>query len=257
MESGDLEQNKIRGADEEAWMREKFEEILELRRAWRRSHITGVPIASPADARNVVLDDARLLVDVLLDPLFRGHWIEIQTETRSKPEAEQPSHARHLIRRFIAEMISRSGVVPSSFRPNLSHSLRALNYGEVWNLLHPAPRTGWHRPYTTMIMRCYAVLHVHYLWGSGEKKDVARMLVAEKFGVDRSTIRKWEQTEEFNEFQFGKDTVKHALRLGRSVKSGHSIEMLFHRDPEAHEVAFLANSDRLDNDAQRYRDSKS
>ena len=56
MESGDLEQNKIRGADEEAWMREKFEEILELRRAWRRSHITGflrVPVVKAGPITHV------------------------------------------------------------------------------------------------------------------------------------------------------------------------------------------------------------
>jgi hypothetical protein len=234
----------------------QFEKLLKMRLQWFYFQPEHRDDLTLKQARNVVFDEIKELNDRFLKPLIQEALVESSDELRAEDKEGDLEVARAKARNLVASVITRSGVVPNAYRREVFHGLRALNYGEVQTFMQPKSTGQWHRPYTTRICRCFAVLHVNFLHGIGEKKAAAREQIAAKFSVSESALRKWEQIESFELFDDGKDAIEHAKNLGKHMKSGLSITDIRQCDPNAYDLLYIAEPAELEEHAKLYNWSR-
>jgi hypothetical protein len=234
-------------------LEDRFSEILDLRRRYLISPDAGINGVSKPDMRQIVFRETQDLLDLLLADLFRDEALSFFRGENGAGDVPPDRRTPIGHRTFLSGIMANSGVVPKAFRTNLYWAIRALNFGETQELLAPTPRSGPQRQYTYKILRCYAVVHVHYLWGLGEKKEIARRIVGDAYGHPPGTVRKWEQTEDFSEFQFGKETYLRATRLGKLRKQQLSDDEVLYADTEAHDMIDFCGTDQLERDGKKYR----
>ena len=92
--------------------------------------------------------------------------------------------------------------------------LRALEFGEVRGPLKPRRQGKRDTPLTFWEHRLGACEHVNFLYGKGCKKSVARERVANAYGTDKNTIRKWEQRVRTT-MDWAESRLQQAIRAGR------------------------------------------
>jgi hypothetical protein len=234
-------------------LEDRFSDVLDQRRHYLNAPSAGMNGVSKAHLRRLVFRETRDLLGLLLEDLFRDEvlsYFQGENGTEGFPQ-DRGTPKGH--RTVISNIMASSGVVPKDFRTDLYWGLRALNFGEIQELLTHEPRSGPQNQFTLLILRCYAVIHVHYLWGLGEKKEIARTIVGDAYGRPPGTIRKWEQTEDFSEFEFGKETYLRAKQLGKLRRQQWGDNQIRLAYPAAYDMIDLCSTDRMELNGKNYR----
>jgi hypothetical protein len=232
---------------------DRFSEVLAQRRHYMAAPAAGMNGVSKAHLRRLVFREIQDLLDLLLEELFRDEALSFFQGENGVEDVSPDRRTPIGHRTFLSEIIANSGVVPEDFRTYLCRATRALNFGETQELFKAKPRSGPQKQYTNKILRCHAVIHVHYLWGLGEKKGNARRIVGDAYGHPPETIRKWEQTEDFSEFDLGKVACLCANRLGKRRKQQLDDNEAFYADPAAYDMIPYCGTDVLERDGKNYR----
>jgi hypothetical protein len=122
-------------------------------------------------------------------------WTELPV-----PAQEQTAHARpstHSVRKRqkIADTLDAGCIVPPDLVPDLYMALRALDQGEIQDLLAHVPAKQWGNAQEMARTRLAVLRHVHFLVGKGATAIRAREIVSEAIHKSPSAIRSWETTE--------------------------------------------------------------
>mgnify|MGYP001571519020 CR=1 FL=1 len=104
-------------------------------------------------------------------------------------------------RSYISELLTSHSAGSFAWRNELTHSLRALNYGTVLELARPNALKGQGLLYESRIWKLQALLHVQFMIGKGIKKSVAMQEVATAVGRSFETIRDWETKTDFDTWE--------------------------------------------------------
>jgi hypothetical protein len=75
----------------------------------------------------------------------------------------------------------------------LAEGLRALELGEVTQILKKASIEGEKRNYSERLLQLQAIEYIEYQAATGQTKERAREIVRTHFGVDQDAVRKWER----------------------------------------------------------------
>jgi hypothetical protein len=107
------------------------------------------------------------------------------------------------LRRLIAELLMSRCADNSSWRWEIQLALRALNHGEVQDLVKPSGGKRGAMPFQLMRWKVKALEQVMFRVGRGMKKYRALQEVGEAIGQSTETLRDWEKElrrDEDNEF---------------------------------------------------------
>lgn len=111
-------------------------------------------------------------------------YFELNSPTERNAQAE---------RRMLANLLQLNpGGFPSALASRAAEALRALDFGEVQDLLR-AEKLGLDRnAYTRHQLELQALMHVEYFEAKGDKKISAQTTVGQAYGRSYNTIISWE-----------------------------------------------------------------
>lgn len=124
-------------------------------------------------------------------------------------------------RRVIAAVTDWAPVLPPELRSQLCDGLKALDMGDIQDLLQPTKRKSHTRSsYSLWQSRFEAIMHIWFSQGMKEKKKDAIARVAAAYGRSTEAVQKWEQNLPKH---FGSGSVRyfkqHVSRAGKAVYS--------------------------------------
>jgi len=174
----------------------------------------------------------------------------LQTNESSAPQEN---------RRIIAEIATRTALLPAALRHEFSEAIRAVDFGETRPLFLP-PKGQHKNSFGKWQLRLRAIEHVYFLWGSGEtktKEDAVRQ-VAKAFGVSADTVDSWDRGPFGLLHHFGEPVTKVAQDAAR--KSGtrfQHLQMQLHKsDSDEEDIKVLHMTygpERLSLNGQRFK----
>lgn len=128
----------------------------------------------------------------------------------------EPSIARQMLINILRPL---RDLFPPGLHAQVLEGLEALEYGDAAPIFSPV-REGRKRGYLELKLQLKAVCHVEFRYRKGERKLVALDHVADAFGVDPETVRKWEPRlrKELGEIVVA-DALSRARHLGSRFRA--------------------------------------
>jgi hypothetical protein len=143
---------------------------------------------------------------------------EVQT-ARSRPSTRSVRK-----RQKIADTLGAGCIVPPALAADLCVALRALDQGEIQDLLAHVPTKQWGNAQEMARARLAVLRHVHFLVGKGETKADAQEIVGKAIHKSVAALRSWERNEVPNLIPDVPRVLAMAKEAGR-VRKAHPDQM--------------------------------
>jgi hypothetical protein len=173
------------------------------------------------------LIEARLIArdaTLLINEIIRKHyswifadlpWTDLALPAQEQTARSRPSARSVRNRQKIADPLELGCVIPPDLAGELYLALRALDLGEIKDLLAHVPTKQRGDAQEIAFARLAIVRHVHFLVGKGEAAKKAREIVSKVIHKSPDTIRSWETTELLNLIANVPDILERARRAGQ------------------------------------------
>ncbi|MFN8722267.1 MAG: hypothetical protein ACK5YI_15695 [Rhodospirillales bacterium] len=140
----------------------------------------------------------------ILDALIKNYyswifedlpWTDLALPAQEQTARSRPSTQSVRRRQRIADTLDAGCIVPPELAADLCVALRALDKGEIQDLLAHVPTKQWGNAQEMARARLAALRHVHFLVGKGETKANAQEIVGKAIHKSVAALRSWERIE--------------------------------------------------------------